>query len=149
MAHALAAFINERMNQRGLRNRDLVAASGLSRALVSKYVTDSRETLSRLPAKETLDGLAKGLGVSTEFLLGKAIESLGLGYTSGDFVNRVDAASDDELLYEIEARLRQRSEKAQTVGRGLRRVDPDHDEQRAAHEDETSIEDEQGHPEDA
>lgn len=110
MTHALAAFITQRMDQRGLRNRDVVAASGLSRALVSKYVTDSRETLSRLPAKETLDGLARALGVSGEFLLGKAIEALGLGYTSGDFVSSVETASDQELLEELSSRLARRVE---------------------------------------
>lgn len=108
MPHALAAFIAERMDQRGLRNRDLVTASGLSRALVSKYATDQRPTLSRLPAKETLDGLAKGLGVSPAFLLGKAIEALGLGYTAGDFVNSVGTATDRELVEELGARLERR-----------------------------------------
>lgn len=108
MAHALAAFIAERMDQRGLRNRDLVSASGLSRALVSKYATDQRQTLNRLPAKETLDGLAKGLGVSPAFLLGKAIEALGIGYEAGDFVNGVETASDDELVDELRDRLERR-----------------------------------------
>lgn len=117
MPHALAAFIAERMDQRGLRNRDLVTASGLSRALVSKYATDQRPTLSRIPAKETLDGLAKGLGVSPAFLLGKAIEALGLGYTAGDFVNSVGTATDRELVEELGARLERRLATPQAVDR--------------------------------
>lgn len=107
MTHALAAFIRQQMDERGLRNRDVVAASGLSRALVSKYVTDKRETLSRLPEKETVAGLAKAFNVSADFLLGKAIEALGLGYESGDFVNGVATATDRQLLEELEQRLAQ------------------------------------------
>lgn len=108
MAHALAEFVREQMDERGLRNRDVVEASGLSRALVSKYVTDKREVLTRLPEKGTVDGLAKAFGVSPDFLLGKAIESLGLGYTSGDFINSVKTASSTELLDEIGRRLSER-----------------------------------------
>lgn len=108
MAHALAAFIRTEMDERKLRNRDVVAASGLSRALVSKYVTDKRETLTRLPDKATVEGFAKAFNVSSDFLLGKAIEALGLGYTSGDFINSVSTATDHELLGEIGRRLEER-----------------------------------------
>lgn len=110
MPHAFAQFIQERMDERGLRQKDLVERSGMSRALVSKWVTDDREKLTRLPEKETVDRLAKALSVSPEFMLGKAVESLGLGYTSGDFINSVATASDDELLREIGQRLTERGE---------------------------------------
>lgn len=108
MAHALAAFIRQQMDERKLQNRDVAQASGLSRQLVSKYVKDQRDALTRLPSKETIDGLAKAFNLSSEFLLGKAIESLGLGYTSGDFVNSVASATDNELLEEIGQRLMKR-----------------------------------------
>lgn len=110
MAHALTAFIRKQMDERRLRNRDLVANSGLSRQLVSKYVNDDRDQLARIPKKETVDGFAKAFNVSPEFVLGKAIEALGLGYSSGDFVNSVATATDAELLVEIERRLRERGE---------------------------------------
>lgn len=110
MAHAFASFIREQMDVRKLRNRDVVRDSGLSRQLVSKYANDTRDRLTRLPEKETLDGFAKALHASPEFLLGKAIESLGLGYTSGDFVNSVLTATDAELLEEIGQRLQKRGE---------------------------------------
>lgn len=110
MAHALAAFIREQMDERQLRNRDIVRDSGLSRAQVSKYANDRREVLTRLPERETLEGLARAFRVTTDFLLGKAIESLGLGYSSGDFVNSVATATDRELLDEIDQRLRKRGE---------------------------------------
>lgn len=109
MAHAFAAFIRQQMDERGLRNRDLVS-DDLSRQVVSKYAKDERQQLTRLPSKETVDGFAKAFNVSPDFLLGKAIESLGLGYTSGDFVNSVATATDAELLREIERRLEKRGE---------------------------------------
>lgn len=108
MAHAFADFIRQQMDERGLRNQDVVGASGLSRQLVSKYVRDDRDQLARLPEKETVNGFAKALHVSPDFMLGKAIESLGLGYSSGDFVNSVATATDAELLEEIERRLSER-----------------------------------------
>lgn len=108
MAHALAAFIRQRMDEQGLRNRDIVSKTSLSRQHVSKVVNDERERLTRLPEKATIDEFARALGVSSEFLLAKAIESLGLGYTSGDFINGVTTASNAELLREIESRLESR-----------------------------------------
>jgi transcriptional regulator with XRE-family HTH domain len=108
VAHALAAFIRERMDEKGWRNADLVRESELSRQVVSKLVNDNRESITRLPERKTLEGLAKGLGVSLDFLIGKAVESLGIGYTAGDFVNAVATASDRELLDEIARRLTER-----------------------------------------
>lgn len=110
MAHAFAAFIRDQMDERKLKQADLVKSSGLSRQLVSKYANDSRAKLTRLPEKETVEGFAKAFRVSPEFLLGKAIESLDLGYTSGDFVNSVSTASDAELLEVIAQRLSERGE---------------------------------------
>lgn len=110
MPHALAAFISKRMDDRGLRQRDVVSQSGLSRALVSKYASDDRDKLTRLPDKATLEGFAKALGVSSGFLLGKAIEALDIGYTAGDFINSVGTASDQELLDEVRRRLTERGE---------------------------------------
>lgn len=149
MAHALAEFVRQQMDERGLRNRDLERLSGLSRALVSKYVTDQREKLTRLPNKATLDGLAKALGVSSEFLLGKAIEAMDLGYTSGDFINSVRTAENRELIDEIQRRLDERGEghagsaaskvPAPSPAEQLGKDDYD----LAAHDEDSTIEDEQ------
>lgn len=110
MAHALAAFIRERTDDNRWRNADLVRESGLSRQVVSKYLNDKRETITKLPEKATMEGFAKAFGVSVDFLIGKGIESLGLGYTSGDFVNSVATARDQDLLAEIGRRLDERGE---------------------------------------
>jgi transcriptional regulator with XRE-family HTH domain len=108
MAHALADFIRQQMDERRLRNADVEKLSGLSRQLVSTYAKDKREKLTRLPERSTVEGFARAFGVSPDFLLGKAIEALDLGYTSGDFVNSVSTATDRELLDQIERRLLER-----------------------------------------
>lgn len=110
MVNALAAFIREQMDERGWRQVDLVKRSGLSRQVVSKLYNESRETVKRLPERETIDGLATAFGLPSSFVLGKAVEALGLGFTSGDFVNEVTSASDRQLLDEIGKRLRERGE---------------------------------------
>lgn len=106
MAHALTEFIRQQMDERRMRNADVERASGLSRQLVSKLVIDHREKLTRLPERATLEGVARAFHVPLEFVLGKAIESMGLGFSAGDFVNDVTSASNDELLAELGRRLR-------------------------------------------
>lgn len=110
MPHALSAFIREQMDSRGMRNRDLEQRSGLSRQLVSKLVNDQRDVLTRLPTRDTLEGIARAFNTSVEVVLGKAVESLGLGFTSADFVYGVSEASNDELLAELRSRLRDTTE---------------------------------------
>lgn len=128
MTHALSNFIREEMLRRDLRNVDVEKASGLSRQLVSKLVTDQRETLTRLPERATLEGIALAFRVPLEFILAKAVESLGLGFTAGDFVSSVQTASDRELLGELERRLRSRADEADKLGAHLAYVDGDLDE---------------------
>ena len=47
MPHALATFLSERMTELSLTQAQLSRASGLSTALVSKQVSDSRESITR------------------------------------------------------------------------------------------------------
>lgn len=96
-----------------MRNRDLLPF-GFSRAQASRLMNDRREVLPQLPHRETLDGLAKAFGTSSEFMLGKAIEALGIGYTAADFINEVRTASDQELLNEIRDRLARVAESRDT-----------------------------------
>lgn len=103
--NALALFIEKQMSAREWRQRDLVKESGLSRAVVSKYATDSRETLTRLPQRATVEGLSKAFRVPPHVVLDVAIEALGLGYSSGDFINRVETASTEDLLDELRRRI--------------------------------------------
>lgn len=108
MVNAFTEFLVERAEQKKLSApADLARATNLSRQVCWNWLTDDREKLTRLPSRSTLEAFAKALGVSFELLLGKAVEALGVGYTSGDFVNGVSMASDRELLDEIERRLLQ------------------------------------------
>ncbi|GAA1909128.1 hypothetical protein GCM10009737_07840 [Nocardioides lentus] len=108
MPHAFTAFLREQTDLRGWAQSDVVSASRLSRALVSKWLTDDRERLTRLPDRDTVAAFARAFGVSPEFLLGKAVEATGMGYTAGDFVNSVRTASDDDLVSELRRRLAER-----------------------------------------
>lgn len=108
MVHALADFVQERARDKSWGPTDLARESGLSKQLCSNWLNDGRDRMSRLPLASTIDGFVKAFRVPKEFLLGKAIESLDLGYSAGDFVNSVATASDRELLDEIEDRLKKR-----------------------------------------
>lgn len=107
VGHALAAFIREQMEERRWRQRDVVVASRgvLSRQQVSTYANDHRDRMTRLPERATLQGFSNAFNVPVEFLLAKAVEALDLGYSSGDFINDVTVASDDQLLDEVRRRL--------------------------------------------
>lgn len=153
MVNALSDFVRQRADANGWRNRDLVRASGLSKQVVSNYLNDTREQISRLPEKETLAGFAKAFNVSVEFLIGKAIESLGLGYSSGDFINSVTTATDRELLAEIQRRLTKRGgeleDRSAPMIQAARRAGPTRAEREAEIAIETAREYAAGHLEQA
>lgn len=121
MAHALTRFITERMDELGLKQRDVVSQSGLSRALVSKYVSDKRERITRLPDRATMEGFAKALRVPVSVLVARAVEALDIGYEAGDFINAVATADNRDLLDEIERRL---SRGGGAHARGAAPIDP-------------------------
>lgn len=81
MTHALTRFIRGEMDERGWRNVDLEKKSTLSKQLVSKLVNDSRDRLSRLPDRATIEGLAKAFSVPPTSVLAKAVEALDLAST--------------------------------------------------------------------
>lgn len=110
MVHALAEFVQQRAKAKGWGSTEFSKHSGLSKQLCNTWLKDSRDKVSRLPEPATIAGFKKAFNVPTEFLLGKAIESLSLGYSSGDFINSVTTATDRELLDEIERRLTERGE---------------------------------------
>lgn len=75
--HALGRYIQELMDARGWKQADLVRASGLSRALVSRLVT--KDTLGRMVEDSTIAGLARAFPeVGEEAFITKSAEALGV-----------------------------------------------------------------------
>lgn len=105
MTHALRDFIRAQMELRKMTQADLGRASGLSRSHLSKLLNDPRDRLPQLPTPETVSGLANGFNLPQGVVLAAAIEALGVGFTSDDFVYRLTDASNRELLSEVERRL--------------------------------------------
>ena len=110
MGHALSTFLREQCARREMFGSVVAERFGLSRQLVSKWLTDDRQTITRLPDRATLQGFATALGVSTDFRPAKAVESTGLGYSAGDFVSSIECAEGDKLLAEIQRRLASRGQ---------------------------------------
>lgn len=109
--HALRRFIQDEMDQRGWRPRDLARASGLSKQVVSLLVNDDRDVLPQLPRTATLEALGKAFGVSTGHVTAVAVQALGVPDVSAPpVVHEVTSASDEELLRELLARAVKREE---------------------------------------
>lgn len=94
------------MDARGWRQADLVRASGLSRALVSRILRDDRPRLGQMPDESTMAGLAKAFHVSTETVRTAAARAL-RGYADDGEALTADlsAVSIDALLMEIRRRV--------------------------------------------
>lgn len=104
--HEYKRFVQEQMDARGWRQADLVRASGLSRALVSRILRDDRPRLGQMPDESTMVGLAKAFHVSTETVRTAAARAL-RGYADDGEALTTDlsAVSIDALLMEIRRRV--------------------------------------------
>lgn len=104
--HEYKRFVQEQMDARGWRQADLVRASGLSRALVSRILRDDRPRLGQMPDESTMAGLAKAFHVSTETVRTAAARAL-RGYADDGEALTTDlsAVSIDALLMEIRRRV--------------------------------------------
>lgn len=104
--HDLQRFIQEQLDTRGWRQADLVQRSGLSRAHVSKLLKDQGDLLKQLPDRETLDGIARGLGVRVELVLSAAVSALGVPpATLPLMLPSTESLTNDQLLAELARRL--------------------------------------------
>jgi transcriptional regulator with XRE-family HTH domain len=74
--HALGKFIQHRLDARGWKQIDLVRASGLTKQVVSRLLSD--DELHRMIAQPTIEGLAKGLGVEETVIILKSAEAIGV-----------------------------------------------------------------------
>lgn len=104
--HEYKRFVQEQMDARGWRQADLVRASGLGRALVSRILRDERPRLGQMPDESTMAGLAKAFQVPTETVRTAAARAL-RGYTDDGEALTTDlsAVSIDALLMEIRRRV--------------------------------------------
>ena len=104
--HEYKRFVQEQMDARGWRQADLVRASGLSRALVSRILRDDRPRLGQMPEETTMAGLAKAFQTSTETVRTAAARAL-RGYADDGEALTTDLStvSIDALLMEIRRRV--------------------------------------------
>lgn len=105
--HALQRFIREQMDDQDppWQQADLERASGLSKQQISKLMTSKSGRMSRMPADATIAGLARGLGVSENFIRLKVVESMGVDVGDVRLVRETRVASNDELLAEVRRRM--------------------------------------------
>lgn len=104
--HEYKRFIQEQMDQRGWRQADLVRASGLSRANVSRILKDDRPRLGQMPDESTLVALARAFAVSVETVRTAAARAL-RGYVDDGAALSADlsSVSIDALLEEVRRRV--------------------------------------------
>lgn len=104
--HEYRRFVQDHLDQRGWRQADLVRASGLSRAHVSKIMRDDRDRLGQMPDESTMARLAKAFSVSIETVRTAASRAL-RGYADDGEALTTDLStvSIDALLMEIRRRV--------------------------------------------
>lgn len=104
--HEYRRFVQRELDARGWKAADLVRASGASRQVVSKLLTDKRDYLGQMPDDSTIQKLARGFGIAEEVVRTAAARSL-VGYTddgSALTLNLQDVHI-DALLSEIRRRV--------------------------------------------
>lgn len=107
--HPFRSFIQQKMDGRGWTRSDLARQSGLSTQHVSKLLSDDRDRLDRMPDHSTIAALSKAFDVAEDVVLLEAARAYGVPIDAPVETARASAVSDDELLLELGARLRQRS----------------------------------------
>lgn len=102
VTHEYRRFIEQELDARGWQPPDLVRRSGLRRQLVWGILHDDRDKLGQMPDDSTLEGLAKGFGISVERVRLAAARSLD-GYIDDGQPSAFDLSSKsaDELFSEI------------------------------------------------
>jgi len=104
--HEYKRFVQEQMDARGWRQADLVRASGLSRALVSRILRDERDRLGQMPDESTMARLSTAFQVPIETVRTAAARAL-RGYADDGEALTADLStvSIDALLMEIRRRV--------------------------------------------
>lgn len=103
--HALRMFVQAQMDERGWTQSDLVAASGITKQVVSSLVSDARPKLDRLPQDKTIDGLARAFRVDRNVILAKIGEAMGLPVSEPVVIYDASRVPNSDLLRVLSERL--------------------------------------------
>lgn len=103
--HALRTFVQAQMDERGWTQSDLVAASGITKQVVSSLVSDARPKLDRLPMDKTIDGLARAFHVDRNVVLAKIGEAMGLPVSEPVVIYDASRVPNSDLLRVLSERL--------------------------------------------
>lgn len=106
--HDYRRFVQETMDAKHLRAADVERAGGPSRQVLSRILTDARPALTQRPDQETVEALAKGLGVSVDAVLASIASAMGLPLATT--TARLEDVPADALLNELRRRLTEAGE---------------------------------------
>lgn len=102
--HELRRYVQEEMDKRNWTQSDVANAGKFDRQVVNAIVRDKRDVLPRIPAPATIDGLSRAFGVSKDTILSRVAQAMGLPVEVR--ITDISAASNDELLIELQRRLK-------------------------------------------
>lgn len=115
--HEYRRFVQAELDARGWKPAELARRSGLHRQLVWKILHDKRDSLGQMPEESTMEGIARGFGISVDRVRVAAARALrGYEDDGAPLTSDLTDVSIDALLAEIRRRL----EEAESVGAGRR-----------------------------
>lgn len=106
LMHAWRKYVQDYLDSHQIKAADLARDSGVSAQTLSNILTDDRLRLVHRPDQRTVDLLAKAMGVSSDVLLSKIGEAMGLPVSATVIVYDASQVSDRDLLIELGNRLR-------------------------------------------
>lgn len=124
--HAYSRFIQEQLDARGWTAAELSRRSGIPEPTLSKIIKDPDDRLAGMPSDDTIDKLARGLGIKPGVIVAYAATAR-YGIPVGEPVEIANAAgvSDDELIRQLEQRLRGRDGVVETPVLDMRGMSPE------------------------
>lgn len=108
--HEYRRLVEERMAAKNLVGRgaqaELARMAGLNRQVIHTILNDNRKALNQAPDEKTVNGLAAAFDLSPDVVWAAVAVSMGMpSYVVPSITQEVKAASDEELLRELSARL--------------------------------------------
>jgi transcriptional regulator with XRE-family HTH domain len=104
--HEYRRFVQAELDARGWKPAELARRAGLHRQLVWKILHDQRPALGQMPEESTMEGIARGFGISVDRVRVAAARAL-RGYEDDGqpLTNDLSDVSIDALLAEIRRRV--------------------------------------------